>query len=128
MNCNFSLKEEAQRGLIHKHLQKGAEKKEPGSLPWCPVPGQEALDTRWTRGGRRCPVTIREHFPAVWVMECWHRLPTEVVESSPRSPSQARTWAWAPCSGVPTGAGTVSQWSLSNQMIYDSFKQILEEA
>ena len=82
MNCNFSLKEEAQRGLIHKHLQKGAEKKEPGSLPWCPVPGQEALDTRWTRGGRRCPVTIREHFPAVWVMECWHRLPTEVVESS----------------------------------------------
>lgn len=76
----------------------------------------------------RCPLTIRDHhFSAVRAMEHRHRMPNEAVESLHWRPSKARTQAWAPCSEVPAGAGMVSRWSIPNQMICVSFKEILEE-
>lgn len=58
--------------------REGLKKREPSSFQWCPVPQYQRQCTHWNR---RFPLYIRKCCFTVWMIEHWHRLPREVVES-----------------------------------------------
>ena len=57
---------------------KDTKRTEPGSFQWCPMTGPEAVGTNWNTGGS---LWTSRNFLTVSVIEHWHRLPKEVVES-----------------------------------------------
>ena len=67
---------------IHTYRE-GAKKVEPGSFQWCPVTGQEAMDTNWNKAGffwtSRNIFTIR-------VTEHWNTLPRETGHGHGKHP------------------------------------------
>ena len=62
---------------VYKCLEGSVKKMDLGSCHWCPVTSGNGHQ----RKHRRFLLNIRKHFFPVRVMERWHRLPRELVES-----------------------------------------------
>jgi len=66
--------------------------------------------TRGSEHNLKFPLTIRQHFCVVWVMEHWQR-DSQAMKSSPwRSSKAAWMWALVPCSGSLDNS--LYQWQL----------------
>lgn len=79
-------------------LMKGGCKEE-GAMLFSAVPRARTRGSGYKLEYKRFHLNIRKLFCTVQMMECWHRLPREIVGSLWRSSEAAWMWSWVPVLG-----------------------------
>jgi len=83
---------------------------EDGASVFSVVPGEKTGGSRHElKYGTFC-LNIRKHFFTVKMVKCWHRLPSEFVESPSWRYSKSNwTWSWGTCFEQWVGLGDLQR-------------------